>query len=136
MTHEYTLLLGGTVIPGGGEADGTAIAWADDTILALGGDMDVRGISRGDLHVFDLGGACVVPLGPQYSVGDPGTWPAGASLEVGGPADLAVLDGDPRVAGAGRTGAGATAARTLAVIRGGRVVAGALPGGTGHAPGV
>ncbi|MHB8890606.1 MAG: hypothetical protein ACYC65_01010 [Candidatus Limnocylindrales bacterium] len=129
MTHRYTLLVGGTVIPGGGEPDATAIAWADDTVLALGGDRDVRAISRGDSHLFPLGGAYVVPL----AAGSDAIWPAGATLEVGGRADLAVLDRDPRRLPAG--GPGASSARTVALVRGGRVVAGALPGDTGHRTG-
>ena len=121
MTHEYTLLVGGVVIPGGGEPDATAIAWAGDTVLALGNDDDVRAISRGDSHLFDLGGAIVVPLGPGADT----AWPTGATLEVGSLADLAVLDRDPRLAHADGPGAGP--AGTLAVVRGGRIVAGSLP---------
>jgi predicted amidohydrolase YtcJ len=125
VTHLYTLLVGGTVIPGAGEPDVTAIAWADDTVLALGSDRDVRAISRGDSHVADLGGATVVPLDPDAGA----RWPAEATLEVGGRADLAVLDGDPRLP---RPAPGAAAMRTLALVRAGRVVAGALPGGSAH----
>lgn len=141
MTHEYTLLLGGTVIPGGEAPDATAIAWADDTILALGGDADVRGISRGDSHVFDLRGACVVALGLENAGGPTARAAAGAAapiaaaLAIGGRADLAVLDRDPRVTVPDGAGVVTSPARTLAVVRGGRVVAGALPGATGHAPG-
>ena len=43
MTHEYTLLIGGTVITGRDEPDATAIAWAADTVIALGSDDEVRG---------------------------------------------------------------------------------------------
>ncbi len=111
MTHLYTLLTGGTVLPGGDAPDATAIAWAGDTILAVGSDETVRAISRGDSHAFELGGAFVVANGD-------------GTLEIGAPADLAVLDGDPRD--------GASPIRTLAIVRGGRVVAGMLPGGTGH----
>ncbi len=53
MTHFYTLLLGGTVVTGGDEPDVTAIAWAEDTILALGSDDDVRA-------VYELHGNCYV----------------------------------------------------------------------------
>ena len=88
MTHEYTLLIGGTVIPGGGEPDVTAIAWAEGTVLALGSDTDVRALSRGDSYVVDLRGAVVVPLGRDPEPG----WPTEATLEIGGRADLAILD--------------------------------------------
>lgn len=38
VTHEYTLLVGGTIVPGDGAPDATAIAWAAGVILALGTD--------------------------------------------------------------------------------------------------
>jgi hypothetical protein len=107
MTHRYTLLVGGLVLPGGDGPACTAIAWADDTVLALGSDAEVDGVSRGDSHRYDLAGARVVPFGEP--------------LEVGSTADLRVLEGDA----------------VVAVVRAGRVVAGALPGGApgdhGHA---
>lgn len=105
MTHEYTILVGATVIVGGDEPDCAAVAWADDTILALGSEAEVRGISRGDSHVVAVRGAFVRGAGPR------------ATLEVGGPADLELFEADPRAA----TGSVATV-----VIRGGRVVAGEL----------
>ena len=71
MTHRYTLLIGGTVITGRDEPDVSAIAWAADTVIALGSDDDVRGTSRGDSHVLDLGGATVVAL----DVGPDARWP-------------------------------------------------------------
>lgn len=107
MTHEYTILVGAVVVPGGAAPDCTAIAWADDTVLAVGSDAEVRAISRGDSHVHELAGAVVRPADEN------------GRLEVGGPADL-------RVQAPGT----ATAA---AVIRGGRVVEGALPGDWHHA---
>lgn len=116
----YTLLTGGTVLPGGDAADATAIAWAGDTVLAVGSDETVRALSRGDSHAHELGGAFVVPLGEGPDV----AWPSAGTLEIGVRADLAVLDGDPRV--------GASPVQTLALVRGGRVVAGRLPGGIGH----
>ncbi len=106
MTHLYTVLVGGTVVPRGGQPDVSAVAWAEDIVLALGSDDDVSAISRGDSHFVELGGAFVAPLGDGL-------------LEVGGRADLAVFAADPRVE-SGR--------RPLAVVRGGRVVEGALPG--------
>jgi predicted amidohydrolase YtcJ len=105
MTHEYTLLVGGTVIVGEGLPDAEAIAWAEDTILALGPEAEVRGISRGDSHVVAIPGAFV-------------RGPAGGRLDVGDAADLDLFDADPR----GVAGRAATV-----VIRAGRVVAGELP---------
>jgi len=125
VTHRYTLLVGGTIISGLDAPDVSAIAWAEDTVIALGDDAGVRGVSRGDSHVVDLAGAVVVPLGSDPEA----RWPADAILEVGGPADLAVLDRDPR----GRP-AGNAPALALALIRGGRVVAGRLPGSHADGP--
>ena len=120
MTHRYTLLVRGTVIPGRDEPDVPAIGWAEGTVIALGGDDDVGAISRGDSHVIDLAGATVVPLSP----GPGAWWPTEATLEVGGRADLAVLERDPR-----RSDAPARRPlAALAIVRGGRVVAGRLPG--------
>lgn len=118
MTHRYTLLVGGTVISGRDEPDSSAIAWAVDTVIALGSDDDVRRMSRGDSHVIDLRGASVVALGEGPDV----LWPAEARLEVGGRADLAVLESDPR-----RLDSSAGPLSVLALVRGGRVVAGTLP---------
>ena len=82
MTHEYTILTGATVLPGSGRDPCEAIAWAEGTVLALGSEAEVRAISRGDSHLIAYPGAFVVPLGEV--------------LEIGGPADLMVLAGDPR----------------------------------------
>jgi predicted amidohydrolase YtcJ len=119
VTHRYTLLIRGTVISGRDEADVSAIAWAADTVIALGSEDDVRGISRGDSHVIDLAGASVVALGE----GPDARWPPGATLEVGGRADLAVLDSDPRLEGTHPQ----QRLSALALVRGGHVVAGRLP---------
>jgi predicted amidohydrolase YtcJ len=113
MTHEYTLLLGGTILTAPDAPPASAIAWAEGFVLAIGSDASVRGISRGDSTTFELAGRFVVPLGPD---GAP-PWPPVGRLEVGGPADLAVLASDPRPAGA---------AAPLAVVRGGRLVAGSF----------
>jgi predicted amidohydrolase YtcJ len=124
VTHEYTILVGGIVIPGGSAPDASAIAWAADTVLAVGTDAEVRSISRGDSHFVELVGATVIPLNTDGGV----RWPADATLEVGCTADLAILRADPRLAPKD-TGA---QLQPLAVIRAGRVVAGALPGDSVH----
>jgi predicted amidohydrolase YtcJ len=68
MTHEYTLLVNGTVLTmdGASPADpigrrANAVAIAGDRILAVETDVEVRAISRGDSHVVDLGGRTVIP---------------------------------------------------------------------------
>jgi predicted amidohydrolase YtcJ len=123
MSHRYTLLIGGIVISGRDEPDASAIAWAADTVIALGSDDDVRAASRGDSHVIDLRGASVVGLGERSDV----FWPPDATLEVGGRADLAVLESDPRRI----DGPAGRRLSALALIRGGQVVAGRLPGRPG-----
>jgi len=112
MTHEYTLLVGGTILAGGSAPPATGIAWAGDTVLAVGPQAEVRAISRGDSHFVDLGGAFVIPLGE----GNEPAWPTLATLEVGGRADLAVLDDDPR----------RSPLRVRALVRGGRLTAGSF----------
>jgi hypothetical protein len=105
MTHEYTLLVGGLVLPGGGAEDARAIAWAAGTVLALGSEEEVRAISRGDSLVVNLRGAVIAA--------------GGVPLEIGGPADFDVYERDPRTA---------PAASPVAVVRGGHAVRGSLPG--------
>ncbi len=105
MTHEYTILVGGTVLPGDRADDAAAIAWAAGTVLAIGTEAEVRAISRGDSRVVEVRGCFVVPTG--------------APLQVGAPADLAVLGGDPRTLGPSPS--------TVAVVAAGRLVAGRLP---------
>src|SRR5215203_7195488 len=95
MTHRYTILIRGRIIPGGDEPEVSAIAWAADTLIALGSDDIVLGASRGDSYMIDLQGATVVALDEGQDV----VWPSEATLEVGGPADLMVLQGDPRIDG-------------------------------------
>jgi predicted amidohydrolase YtcJ len=75
------------------------MAWAAGTILALGTEAEIAAISRGDSGVLAFPGAFVLPLD--------------ATLEVGGPADLAVYDGDPRRGDPGDP---------VAILRGGHVV--------------
>jgi hypothetical protein len=105
VTHEYTLLLGATVIPGGGAPSCEAVAWASGTILALGTEAEIAAISRGDSHVMTFPGAYVVPLEE--------------TLEVGGAADFAVYLDDPRLGDPGDP---------VAILRGGHVV---IEGGHG-----
>lgn len=124
MTHRYTILIRGIVISGRDEPAVSAMAWAEGTVIALGSDDDVRAVSRGDSHIIDLDGASVVALGE----GPDACWPPDATLEVGGRADLAVLDIDPRRINAP---AGQRLAAT-ALVRGGRVVAGSLAGSGPH----
>jgi hypothetical protein len=116
VTHQYTLLLGGLVLPGGDLPGATAIAWAEGTVLAIGTDAEVRAVSRGDSHLLGLDGAVLIPLAAD---GIP-RWPVDAVLEVGGPADMAVIRRDPRDGGR---------LDVQALIRDGRLVLGALPGG-------
>ena len=116
MTHRYTLLIGGTVLPGVGRPSCSAIAWAEGTVLVLGTDDQVRSASRGDSELLDLGGAFVVPL----AVDAEPAWPPSTTLDIGGPADLALLADDPR----NSTGP----LRATAMLRGGHVVRGRLPG--------
>lgn len=119
MTHLYTILLGGNVIPDRDEPPVSAIAWAGDTVIGLGSDDEMRALSRGDSWFVELGGASVVPLGD----GDP-AWPVEATLEIGGQADLAVLATDPRDLHSGAWDRPVA----IALVRGGRLVAGSLPG--------
>jgi predicted amidohydrolase YtcJ len=99
VTHEYTLLFGATVLPGGGEPACEALAWAAGTILALGTEAEIQAVSRGDSHVMTFPGTFVVPLE--------------ALLEVGGAADLVVYEQDPRQ---GHTG------DPVAILRAGHIV--------------
>ena len=91
--------MGATVLPGPGRPSCEAIAWAHDTVLAIGSEAEVRAISRGDSRVVSYPGAYVVPLGEP--------------LEVGGPADLLVLGAPPGPAGQ------TDREPPLAVVRGG-----------------
>ena len=119
MTHEYTLLVGGTILPGRAQPPVSAMAWADGTVIALGTDAEIRALSRGDSAILRLGGAFVVPVDPAGNV----SWPPAVALEIGGPADLAILDADPRDAN--------QPPRPLAVIRGGHGTEGGLPSSPG-----
>lgn len=130
MTHEYTLLVGGTILTTLGQPPVGSMAWAAGTVIALGTEDQVRGISRGDSTVLNLHGSFVAPLDPNGAF----DWPPRVDLEIGGPADIAILNEDPRTARARR--------RPMALIRGGHVVEGSLPasggepGATDDTPGV
>lgn len=119
VTHEYWILVGGTVMRGSGQPDSTAIAWAGDTILALGSDDEVRAISRGDSHVASLSGAVVSPV---TSGSDPRPTPDGA-LDVGGAASFAILTERPPSTPEGHVDAGSV----VAIVIRGRLTRGRLP---------
>jgi predicted amidohydrolase YtcJ len=93
-------MVGGIVRPGGGTPAATALAYAHDTVLAVGTDAEVRAISRGDSHVVDLAGRSILPA-------------EGIVLEPGAPASFRVVD---------------ASAAVVAVIVDGRVVEGGLQG--------
>jgi hypothetical protein len=111
MTHEYIIATGGRIGSsgsGGVDAEGTAIAWAADRVLAVGSDEAVCSISRGDSTFLDLGGCVVTALPVELDRADAlirgrrphapdiqsllvstGLLRADATLEAGSPADLA-----------------------------------------------
>ena len=127
MTHLYSIARGGIVIRGTGQPDATALAWAGGTVLALGDEAGVSSISRGDSLVAELRGACVVPL----AGGSDAPWPLRGTLEVGGPADFAVVERDPRTTAAQAATAGTPprpSIGTLAIVRAGRLVSGSFSG--------
>jgi predicted amidohydrolase YtcJ len=124
MTHEYRILIGGTVIRGPGQADATAIAWAGGTIIAIGSDTEVRAISRGDSFVASIARLFVAAV-PRST--DPSLDLAGV-LEVGGDANFAILTFDPRRPPSDH----GTTASIVCVVRLGRVVRGRLPGSISH----
>jgi hypothetical protein len=118
VTHEYVIGLGGLIAtdPNDGEP-ATAIAWAADRVLAIGTNVVVRAISRGDSVFLDLAGCTVTPLpcdtaravrllerqgvaasDPRAIVealADAGLLAPGQGLEPGAAADLACWSGDP-----------------------------------------
>ena len=104
MTHLYTVATNGVVLGNSSSGTATALAWAGDTILAVGDDTTVRAVSRGDSTFVDLAGRAVsagrdvaeatqrmrevVRRGAtDLSVGE---------LEPGSPADLLIWSHDPR----------------------------------------
>ena len=118
MTHEYVIALNGHVEPDpAGESEETALAWADNAVLAVGPDDVVRAISRGDSRFLDLCGCLVTPLPDAPSQADSlireeqasgadvarllvesGLLSSEASLEPGAPADFAFWDDSGLVA--------------------------------------
>jgi len=105
MTHEYTLLVGG-IVRARDDVPATALAYAHDTVVAIGSDDAIRGTSRGDSRVVELNGRIVAPIPASEG-----------ALEVGGPATFVVLAPD---------GVG-----VVAVVLDGRAVEGMLPGPDG-----
>jgi hypothetical protein len=99
MTHEYVIGLSGLVGRRvGAEPAPTAVAWAADRVLAVGSDVAVRSISRGDSVFLDLAGCWVTALPDDPAFASGGTSgsadrPEPAALarpiEPGDPADLA-----------------------------------------------
>jgi len=145
MTHEYTILYDATVLTGGEACPrAMALAWAADTILAVGDTATVRAISRGDSRFIALPGRLITlaPARPdtverslREAVGmadttgveailasfrrpDP-TQPA-RCLEIGEPADLAIWSADPADLAPGE----AERLRIEAIVRGGRFTRG------------
>ena len=110
MTHEYTLLVGGLVLASASDPPASAIAWAEGVVLAVGSDVEIRAISRVDSSVIDAGGAFVLPLGPDGMA----VWPPTTTIEIGGPADLALVEDDPRLRG--------DRFELVGIVRAGRVV--------------
>jgi predicted amidohydrolase YtcJ len=109
MTHEYTVATNGFVLGGAGSGRATALAWAEDTILAVGDDATVRAVSRGDSTFVDLAGRAVsagqdaagatARLRASVRAGSagPGLEALGLDeLEPGSAADLLIWSHDPR----------------------------------------
>jgi hypothetical protein len=138
VTHEYVIALGGSVLSAGtpGEPAPTAVAWAADSILAVGSDEAVRAISRGDSIFLDLAGCAVSPapsdpkgaenlLRAAAATGDPfdavellvraGLVEGDARLEPGATCDLAFWSADPETA----SSASAPLLRIVAIVRAG-----------------
>lgn len=151
VTHEYTILHGGTILSGAaGTPAATAIAYAHGIVLAVGDDASVRSTSRGDSTFVDLEGLVVVPLAAAergsesirrllrngedptaraapLAAGDeddPSGW-----LVPGSPADFAILSADPTTLPPDR----ASEIAVVATVRGGRGTGGPF-GAAGRDP--
>lgn len=143
MTHEYVIALGGRVLcaDGGGEPVPTAIAWAANSILAVGSDDAVTSISRGDSVFLDLAGCAVTPapsdpdaaerlLLAAVGAGRPfdlcqllveaGFVERDVRLDPGARCDLAIWSADPRAVPSDM----AVALRLVAVVRAGAFTVG------------
>jgi len=107
MTHEYTVATGGLVLGATAGQPATALAWAEDTVLAVGTDAEVRAISRGDSTFVDLVGLAVSAgrdaaaathlLRAAVARGSgAGIERLLAGIEPGAPADLLIWSRDPR----------------------------------------
>jgi hypothetical protein len=145
VTHEYTILYDAIVLTGDEVCPrAKALAWAADTILAIGETAPVRAISRGDSRFIALPGRLITPAparpdaverSPREAVGmadtkgveailasfrrpDP-TQPV-RCLEIGEPADLAIWSADP----AALAPREAERLRIEAIVRGGRFTRG------------
>ena len=104
MTHEYTVATNGVVLGSSTGGTATALAWAEDTILAVGDDPTVRAVSRGDSTFIDLAGRAVSAghdvagatrqMRETVRRGDPDLQVG--ELEPGAPADLLIWSHDPR----------------------------------------
>ena len=144
MTHQYTIATGGIVLGAGGPPDTprTAIAWAADRVLAVGSDIEVRAISRGDSTFLDLAGSIVTPtprdeaaaervvqaaiavgdrLDPVEAMWGAGLLADGGRLEPGSPADLAFWGMSSRRV---PPAAAAATVRIIATVRAGAFTAG------------
>lgn len=145
VTHEYTILYDTTVLTGDEACPrATALAWAADTILAVGEATAVRAISRGDSRFMALPGRSITlaPDRPEVverglreavsrgdkagveailaELGERGERGPARRVEIGEPADLAIWSGDPTVLAPGEAGR----LRLEAVVRRGRFTQG------------
>lgn len=145
MTHEYTILYDTSVLTGDQACPrAAALAWAADTILAVGETAAVRAISRGDSRFIALPGRAItlapdrpeiverglreaVSRGDRVAVEailaemrDRGERRPGRRVEIGEAADLAIWSDDPTALAPGEAGR----LRLDALVRGGRFTLG------------
>jgi len=145
VTHEYTILYDATVLTGGeGCPRAMALAWAADTLLAVGDTATVRAISRGDSRFIALPGRLITPAPDRpgavartlrEAVGLADTTRAESilaslgrlaptdpvrCLQIGELADLAIWSADP----AALAPREAASLRIEAIVRGGRFTRG------------